>query len=303
MKIDLVGPGPPRPGDGPERGRRLRRRRRHRAGHRVPRRGSTGCARSRSTSASPTPRSASACPPWPSGRPATTPGSRPASTRARADGRHDHLHGDLTDRQVFAQTSLREPALSSASQAGLVNNLNDGLAWGLFPVLFAAAGLSVAQIGVLAALYPAVWGARAAGHRRLVGPDRAASRSSSPACHPGRRPRRWSPRPTASPCGRSRPSCSAPAPRWSTRRCSPRSATSPTRPGGPAPSASTGCGATAGSPSAPARGPARRRLRGPRRRLGRRGAHRRLRCRGRGPDVRDAPTARRAAPAAAGPVG
>ena len=56
------------------------------------------------------------------------------------------------------QTSFREPALSSASQAGLVNNLNDGLAWGLFPVLFAAAGISVAKIGVLAALYPAVWG-------------------------------------------------------------------------------------------------------------------------------------------------
>ena len=77
---------------------------------------------------------------------------------ARADGRHDHLHEDLTDREVFTQPSYREPALSSASQAGLVNNLNDGLAWGLFPVLFAAAGLSVGRIGVLAALYPAVWG-------------------------------------------------------------------------------------------------------------------------------------------------
>ena len=77
---------------------------------------------------------------------------------ARNDGRHNHLHADLTDREVFAQTSLREPALSSATQAGLVNNLNDGLAWGLFPVLFSAAGLSVARIGVLAALYPAVWG-------------------------------------------------------------------------------------------------------------------------------------------------
>lgn len=65
----------------------------------------------------------------------------------------------LTTGQVFAQTTWREPALSSVSQAGLVNNLNDGLAWGLFPLLFAAAGLSVAQIGVLAALYPAVWGA------------------------------------------------------------------------------------------------------------------------------------------------
>ena len=77
---------------------------------------------------------------------------------ARADGRHDHLHDELTDREVFAQTSFREPALSSASQAGLVNNLNDGLAWGLFPILFASAGLSVGRIGVLAALYPAVWG-------------------------------------------------------------------------------------------------------------------------------------------------
>jgi MFS family permease len=80
------------------------------------------------------------------------------SHTARRDGRHDHLHSDLTDRQVFTQTSFREPALSAASQAGMVNNLNDGLAWGLFPVLFAAAGLSIAQIGILAALYPAVWG-------------------------------------------------------------------------------------------------------------------------------------------------
>jgi predicted MFS family arabinose efflux permease len=77
---------------------------------------------------------------------------------ARADGRHDHLGDHLTNGQVFTQTSFREPALSAASQAGLVNNLNDGLAWGLFPVLFAASGLSVARIGVLAALYPAVWG-------------------------------------------------------------------------------------------------------------------------------------------------
>ena len=73
--------------------------------------------------------------------------------------RHDHLHDRLRDRDVFAQTTFREPALSSASQAGLVNNLNDGLAWGLFPVLFAGAGLSVGRIGLLVALYPAVWGA------------------------------------------------------------------------------------------------------------------------------------------------
>ncbi|MBA2632413.1 MAG: MFS transporter [Chloroflexi bacterium] len=60
--------------------------------------------------------------------------------------------------QVMLSTTLRERALSAASQAGLVNNLNDGMAWGLLPLYFAAAGLSVAQIGILAALYPAVWG-------------------------------------------------------------------------------------------------------------------------------------------------
>ena len=64
----------------------------------------------------------------------------------------------LSTRQVFVLVSLRERALSACSQAGLVNNLNDGLAWGLLPVLFARSGLSVAQVGMLAALYPAVWG-------------------------------------------------------------------------------------------------------------------------------------------------
>ncbi len=76
----------------------------------------------------------------------------------RSDGRHDHLHGGLSNRSVFAQTSFREPALSSASQAGMVNNLNFGLSWGLFPLLFASSGLPVGRIGVLFALYPAVWG-------------------------------------------------------------------------------------------------------------------------------------------------
>lgn len=61
-------------------------------------------------------------------------------------------------REVFWLTTVRDRALSSVSQAGLVNNLNDGLAWGVFPVHFAAAGLSVRSIGLLAAVYPAVWG-------------------------------------------------------------------------------------------------------------------------------------------------
>jgi MFS family permease len=64
----------------------------------------------------------------------------------------------LSTREVLTLTSLREPALSACSQAGLVNNLNDGLAWGLLPLLFARGGLPIAQVGLLAALYPAVWG-------------------------------------------------------------------------------------------------------------------------------------------------
>jgi MFS family permease len=65
---------------------------------------------------------------------------------------------ELTTGQIFRLTSFTDKALSSCSQAGLVNNLNDGLAWGLFPIFFAASGMSIARIGVLAALYPAVWG-------------------------------------------------------------------------------------------------------------------------------------------------
>jgi MFS family permease len=74
------------------------------------------------------------------------------------ESHHDPAAGTLSTRQVFMLTSFRERALSSCSQAGLVNNLNDGLAWGIFPIYFARAGLSIARIGVLAALYPAVWG-------------------------------------------------------------------------------------------------------------------------------------------------
>ena len=64
----------------------------------------------------------------------------------------------LGTREIFAMVSWRDPALSSASHAGLVNNLNDGLAWGLFPLFFAASGLGVANIGVLTFVYPFTWG-------------------------------------------------------------------------------------------------------------------------------------------------
>lgn len=59
---------------------------------------------------------------------------------------------------VFFDTSVRDRTLSACSQAGLVNNLNDGMAWGLFPIFFASQGLDVYRIGILAAAYPAVWG-------------------------------------------------------------------------------------------------------------------------------------------------
>lgn len=59
---------------------------------------------------------------------------------------------------IFWRTSVRDPNLSAISQAGLVNNLNDGMAWGLFPFVFAAAGMTLTEVGVLAAIYPAVWG-------------------------------------------------------------------------------------------------------------------------------------------------
>ena len=60
-------------------------------------------------------------------------------------------------RTIFLLTSFRDRSLSAASQAGLVNNLNDGMAWGLLPLFYAAAGVPIAQIAVLAAVYPAVW--------------------------------------------------------------------------------------------------------------------------------------------------
>jgi MFS family permease len=66
--------------------------------------------------------------------------------------------GGPSNGEIFVRTSFTDRNLSSASQAGLVNNLNDGMAWGLLPLFFAAAGLPIGQVGVLAAVYPGVWG-------------------------------------------------------------------------------------------------------------------------------------------------
>lgn len=80
---------------------------------------------------------------------------------------HMHLEQSLHDsddvsapaiRKLFPDVTFRVPALRSCSQAGLVNNLNDAAAWGLVPLFLAAHGASVAHIGIVASVYPAVWG-------------------------------------------------------------------------------------------------------------------------------------------------
>ncbi|NVB84077.1 MAG: MFS transporter [Kofleriaceae bacterium] len=71
---------------------------------------------------------------------------------------HAAAAGAPSQRDIFIKTSFTDRELSSISQAGLVNNLNDGMAWGLFPLLYASAQLSLERIGWLAAIYPAVWG-------------------------------------------------------------------------------------------------------------------------------------------------
>jgi len=74
---------------------------------------------------------------------------------------HEEASRALADRtswrRVFVRTTVRDRSLSAACQAGLINNANDGLAWGVLPLYYVAAGLSIGQVGVLAAVYPAVW--------------------------------------------------------------------------------------------------------------------------------------------------
>lgn len=64
----------------------------------------------------------------------------------------------LSFREVFVLTSFRDRNLFAASQAGLVNNLNDGMSWGIFPLFFTSWGMGIERIGVLKAIYPVVWG-------------------------------------------------------------------------------------------------------------------------------------------------
>jgi len=77
---------------------------------------------------------------------------------AHETAQHVAPEATLSPREVFWRTTWQDPNLASVSQAGLVNNLNDGMAWGLFPLFFAAAHMDLEQIAVLAAIYPATWG-------------------------------------------------------------------------------------------------------------------------------------------------
>src|SRR6266851_1963860 len=71
---------------------------------------------------------------------------------------HSRQPTSMSFRDIFALTSFRDRNLFAASQAGLVNNLNDGMSWGIFPLFFASFGLGVERIGILKAVYPATWG-------------------------------------------------------------------------------------------------------------------------------------------------
>ena len=71
---------------------------------------------------------------------------------------HGQTAGLMGFWQIFTLTSFGNRNLFAASQAGLVNNLNDGMSWGIFPLFFSAFGLGVERIGILKAVYPATWG-------------------------------------------------------------------------------------------------------------------------------------------------
>jgi MFS family permease len=71
---------------------------------------------------------------------------------------HPRVESSPSFGDVFLRTSLTDRNLFAASQAGLVNNLNDGMSWGIFPLFFAAGGLGVERIGILKGVYPAIWG-------------------------------------------------------------------------------------------------------------------------------------------------
>jgi MFS family permease len=144
---------------------------------------------------------------------------------------------------LMVDVSFRNRTMSSSCQAGMVNNLNDGMAWALLPLFFAAHGLGLREIGLLAGVYPAVWGAGQLGtgwisdhlgRKRLIVAGMLCSRSQSPAS--------WLS--LASRGGSQRASSLALAPPSSIRPCSLLSAMRPGHPIARRRSTSIGFGAT-----------------------------------------------------------
>lgn len=87
---------------------------------------------------------------------------RDTRQHARLEARLHHAESVQSSRsmkEVFVHTSWRNPTLCGVSQAGLVNNLNDGMSWGVFPLLFVANGVSLDGVGLIKAVYPLMWGA------------------------------------------------------------------------------------------------------------------------------------------------
>jgi len=84
--------------------------------------------------------------------------AKDSSLHARSEATSRPPERPPSMRELFLRSAWRDRALSTASQTGLVNNLNDGVAWGLLPLLFLASGRDLQQVGVLAGVYPTVWG-------------------------------------------------------------------------------------------------------------------------------------------------
>jgi MFS family permease len=83
---------------------------------------------------------------------------RDTSEHVRLEAEKQPKAAPVGFREVFTRTSFRDPTLFAACQGGLVNNLNDGMSWAIFPIFFAGQGLGLEGIGVLKAVYPAIWG-------------------------------------------------------------------------------------------------------------------------------------------------